>query len=120
MRQDDPWWMIEEQPFRSRLPLIGGLVVWIRETWNSVATKWYVRPLIQQQNAVNRRLSDELDALHEEILVVQRIEVDLDREQQDLRRDGFGAIYALSEEVASLRDQVAELRLALSDRPPDP
>lgn len=42
-----------EVPFRSRIPLIGGLVAWLRTQWNNVATRWYVLPLVQQQNEIN-------------------------------------------------------------------
>lgn len=42
-----------EVPFSSRIPLIGGLIAWIRTQWNNVATRWYVLPLVQQQNEIN-------------------------------------------------------------------
>lgn len=44
---------IVEQPFRSRLPVIGGLIVWVRTRWNNIATRWYVLPMLQQQNEIN-------------------------------------------------------------------
>jgi len=44
---------LTETPFRSRVPLIGGLIAWLRTQWNDVATRWYVLPLVQQQNEVN-------------------------------------------------------------------
>ncbi len=47
---------VEERPFRSQIPLLGPLIVWFRTLWNSVATKWYVRPLIEQQNRFNHQL----------------------------------------------------------------
>ncbi len=47
---------VEEQPFRSRLWLIGGLIAWFRERWADVATRWYVRPMLAQQNEFNRQL----------------------------------------------------------------
>ncbi len=45
---------IEEQPFTSDVPVLGRLITFIRKTWNSVATKWYVRPMLRQQNAFNQ------------------------------------------------------------------
>jgi hypothetical protein len=33
--------------------VIGGLIARFREMWNNVSTKWYVRPLLQQQNEFN-------------------------------------------------------------------
>jgi hypothetical protein len=62
---------IKEQPFASDKPIIGRLIVFIREKWNSVAARWYVRPMLHQQNLFNQAAtrmiqellerSDELD-----------------------------------------------------------
>lgn len=43
-------WQLQEHPFTSRFPLIARL----RELWNSVATKWYMRPILAQQSAYNQ------------------------------------------------------------------
>jgi hypothetical protein len=51
-----------EQPFRSRLPLIGPLISWLRTRWNNVSTTWYVRPLVAQQNRFNGDLVEHLAA----------------------------------------------------------
>jgi GT2 family glycosyltransferase len=48
--------MLQEQPFTSQVPVLGGLIVAIRNLWNSVAAKWYVRPLIQQQSSFNAQV----------------------------------------------------------------
>lgn len=45
--------LVQEQPFASSAPLIGPLLARLREAWNNVATKWYLRPLLQQQNEFN-------------------------------------------------------------------
>ena len=45
--------ILHEHRFSSSAPVIGPLIAWLRERWNSIATKWYVRPLIQQQNEFN-------------------------------------------------------------------
>ena len=47
---------LQEYRFRSQVPLIGPLIARFRELWNSVSTKWYVRPLIQQQSEINQQL----------------------------------------------------------------
>jgi hypothetical protein len=47
---------LQEHRFHSRVPLIGPLIVRFRELWNSVSTRWYVRPLIQQQSEFNERI----------------------------------------------------------------
>ncbi|MCA9993479.1 MAG: hypothetical protein H6988_09365 [Pseudomonadales bacterium] len=44
---------VQERPFESHTPLIGPLIVRFRSAWNSVATKWFVRALVQQQNEFN-------------------------------------------------------------------
>lgn len=58
-------WQVQERPFQSDTPLIGPLIVWLRESWNSVSTKWYVRPLIQQQNEFNRLTVEQLKEIIE-------------------------------------------------------
>jgi GT2 family glycosyltransferase len=45
--------LLQEQPFASHVPFFGPLIARLREAWNSVSTKWYVRPLLQQQNEFN-------------------------------------------------------------------
>ena len=74
-------WMIREQPFGSRVPILGPLIVAVRNLWNWMSTKWYVQPLLQQQvgfNALtvrafhelsteNRMLSEGLQRLEEQV-----------------------------------------------------
>lgn len=45
---------VRERPFASHVPLFGRLIALFRETWNSVAAKWYVRPILSQQNIFNQ------------------------------------------------------------------
>lgn len=51
---------LQEYRFTSTAPLVGGLVARLREAWNSVATKWQVRPLMEQQSEFNRALVERL------------------------------------------------------------
>lgn len=51
---------LQEHRFQSRVPILGPLIVALRSLWNSVATKWYVRPLLVQQSIFNRLLVDRL------------------------------------------------------------
>jgi hypothetical protein len=55
---------VREQPFTSDKPVVGRLIVFIREKWNSVAAKWYVRPMVQQQNRFNATLVDTLQEMN--------------------------------------------------------
>lgn len=47
---------LQEYRFRSQVPLIGSLIAWFREFWNGISTKWYVRPLMEQQSEINGQL----------------------------------------------------------------
>ena len=49
-------WEVTERPFQSPTPVVGGLIVRFREFWMSLAARWYIRPLIAQQNQFNREL----------------------------------------------------------------
>ena len=51
---------LKEHTFYSRLPLIGPAVAWLRDQLNSVSTKWYVRALLEQQNAFNAAVVSQL------------------------------------------------------------
>lgn len=58
---------IREPPFASRVPIVGGLIVALRRLWSSVAVRWYVRPLIQQQNIFNAQVVGYLKALQDRL-----------------------------------------------------
>ncbi len=80
----DDYWLLEksevqERPFTSHSPLIGPLIAWVRTQWNNVATKWYVRPLLQQQNVYNQLVAQTLQD-HDGRLIAQ------DHDQTDLTR----------------------------------
>lgn len=47
---------LHETPFTSSAPLVGPLIVAVRRAWNWMSTKWYVRPIVQQQAAINAQL----------------------------------------------------------------
>lgn len=58
MREVKERWLVEEKPFRSKLPLVATL----RERFNSISTRWYVKPILAQQvefnGAVSRSIED--------------------------------------------------------------
>ena len=87
---------LHEHHFHSALPVIGPLIAWFRERWNRVATKWYIRPLIQQQSEFNQQVAD---LLSEQSQVVQQLEAQVARLNQ--QRD------ALTARVAQLADEIA-------------
>ncbi len=89
-------WAVEERPFRSDLPVLGPWIARFRALWNSVSTRWYVLPLLEQQNEINRRLALALAAAQENIVA-------LDRELADARRLHAQALHALREDIERLR-----------------
>jgi hypothetical protein len=52
--------LLKEQPFVSHAPLIGPLIVRLRSIWNWMSTKWYVLPLMTQQNEFNMTVTQTL------------------------------------------------------------
>jgi hypothetical protein len=52
----------QETPFTSRLPLVATL----RDAWNNVATRWYVRPNFEQQTRYNLALERAVTQLVEQ------------------------------------------------------
>lgn len=46
-------WMVREAPFTSQAPYIGPVIVAVRNFWNWMSTKWYVRAILQQQVGFN-------------------------------------------------------------------
>jgi hypothetical protein len=67
--------VLREHRFESTAPVVGPLIAWLRERWNSIATKWYVRPLIQQQSEFNLLVAERL-ANQETRLVEQAAHLD--------------------------------------------
>ncbi len=61
----DSLYVIHEQPFTSSLPVVGPLIAWFRERWNRISTKWYVRPLLEQQIRFNAALVTVLQDLYQ-------------------------------------------------------
>jgi GT2 family glycosyltransferase len=55
-------WLVEEKPFYSRIPFIANL----RERFNNISTRWYVKPILAQQveyNAAVARAIEDLSQL---------------------------------------------------------
>ena len=115
MSQHDDWWSVEERPLHSHLPVVGGLITWFRHLWNSVAARWYVLQILEQQNAVNHRMAQEIDRLREELQAVQEIQVELDQEIQDRNRLHTGALYSVIDELERLRRKLTRLEQAVAD-----
>jgi GT2 family glycosyltransferase len=76
---------VHERPFTSRVPVLGRLFVAFRSLWNGVATKWYVRPLVQQQNAFNTQVVSRLQAHSRDVAANVRELTSLAQQVADLR-----------------------------------
>jgi len=69
--ENDAWtneliqlWEIRERPFTSQVPILGPWISAFRELWNSVATKWYVHPMLTQQVQFNGAVVRALNRLY--------------------------------------------------------
>ena len=107
---NDVHWLQEkghltERPFNSSVPLIGPFIAGFRTLWNNVAAKWYVRPLIQQQNEFNTLLVQRICHLEDQIY--PQI-IALDREQTRLNRE--------TAEIALQLAQISRVLHALDER----
>ncbi len=90
---------VREMPFTSRAPVIGPLIVAVRNFWNWMSTKWYVLAIVQQIVAFHLAVV----AAFNELASAQRA---LDKEVQQLKalsQQQQGAIAALQEELARLQ-----------------
>jgi len=52
--------LLKESAFVSHAPFVSGLIVRFRSVWNWMSTKWYVLPLITQQNEYNMAVTQTL------------------------------------------------------------
>jgi len=93
-----------EAPFRSNVPLVGGVIAWFRERWNGVATRWYVRPLLQQQNEVNalwlRIFRIHLEAVQAQLSMLEQDQLEVVEQLADLKY----RLGCLEQRVARIND----------------
>ena len=99
---------IHERGFVSGVPIIGPLIVWIRTQWNNVATRWYVLPLVQQQNEFNRQLVATLEDIREHLAALEENLADLDSDQMELAKDMAETRYQL----IRLRKEIQAIEVA--------
>ncbi len=92
-------WLVREAPFTSHTPVIGPLIVAVRRGWNWMSTKWYVRPLLDQQVGFNalvaRALSDTVASNHAlagRLADLQARCEELEAELRSLREPGVEAL----------------------------
>lgn len=88
------------RPLTSNMPVIGRAIAWFRNAWNSVSTRWYIAPLVQQQNEFNHGVIDELRAVRSDL--------------HSLRSE-LGTIVDAQQELRQLLDEISD-RLIANDR----
>ncbi|MBN1954765.1 MAG: glycosyltransferase family 2 protein [Anaerolineae bacterium] len=101
-------WKIEERPFRSAVPLVGPGIAAFRDAWNKIATRWYVLPLLQQQNELNYAVA----LLLAELFQRHHSLAELFQRQHSLISDVFGRQDALAAQQTEMH--VRQERIAVS------
>jgi hypothetical protein len=108
-------WAVQERPFVSHTPIIGRLIVAIRTVWNNISTRWYVLPLLQQQNEVNRLLVNQLQEQWQMLEMLEMLEmlhsrlIAQSREQSEMIHD----MAAMQLQLRQLQQQIAQLTALL-------
>jgi archaellum component FlaC len=98
-------WQVVERPFTSDVPIIGPLIVFVRERWNRFAAKWYVLKVQEQQNRFNWLI---LELAHQVADIRAGME-DRDRRVQAGMEDRDRRIQARFEMLDQLIEQQADL-----------
>lgn len=114
---------LQEHRFRSSIPLIGPLIARLRAGWNSISTKWYVRPLLLQQNEFNELVATAIAAQDAELHIQAAQLSDLEGrlaeeairlgELQARIHDHDAWLIAQDREHSEIVRDLAELRLLL-------
>jgi len=101
---------VQERPFRSRVPVIGPLIAWLRDRWNRISTTWYVRPILEQQVAFNAAV---VQVLHDLERYVQVTSTDVVQRTDALFRITEQEAAVLSARCDDLRGAVQALEAAV-------
>ncbi len=101
---------VVEQPFTSTMPLLGPAVVRVRELWNWMSTKWYVRPLVHQQNEFNVGVVSSLQILDQSIRtlktwMLERTTDGIQRHREQLLLDA--RLERIEKQLADLQRDIA-------------
>ena len=99
---------LREYEFVSAAPGVGQFVARFRAAWNSVATKWQVRPLLAQQSAFNAALVEWLARRQ----MGQGVAGERDMDAERIAHDRAAA--ALNRDVAAVAAQATGLALSLT------
>jgi GT2 family glycosyltransferase len=78
---------LQEFTFTSHAPVIGGLITWARRALHSIAGKWALRYVADQQSAINRHMLHALELNNLRILELALENRDLVERQSALQRN---------------------------------
>jgi len=112
--------VVRELPFTSNVRALGRLIVALRSLWNSISTKWYVRPLIQQQTDFNIRVVGYLRIVQEQFEIIGWLSRRVDQleiggnEQGRLLQGQLRDAAQNIRELTVLAEQVAALKAQLT------
>lgn len=105
--------VVAEPAFTSRTPVLGPLIVAVRRLWNWMSTKWYVRPILEQQNRFNSevvRACDELASmvveLSGQVWELRRTILPYEGAEVDLRGEAEASGLLGMDDLADVDDEV--------------
>lgn len=73
---------VQARPFASRLPGVAAM----RTAWNWMSTRWYVEPIVEQQNAINHEIVEALGRIEARLALQARLIGEIDRDLVALAR----------------------------------
>lgn len=94
-------WLVEEQPFRSTVPLLGPLIVWLRGRLIDAGPRWHTRQILAQQVEFNAAAYRALGSASAAALAA--------------RLEGQAAAALLVEQLEALSTRQAELTARLAE-----
>ena len=107
---------LEELPFTSTVPVLGRLIVWFRTAWNNIASRWYVRHLLLQQNEFNRLVVAQVETYETELKEQLELLEEQVVSQEELRR----RVQELSAALTTLRQSMKDREEPLEAQPGSP
>ncbi|RMG95926.1 MAG: hypothetical protein D6706_11145 [Chloroflexi bacterium] len=100
--------IVQERPFTSSIPLIGGLIVRFRTAWNNIATRWYMLPILEQQNRVNQLLARSLQDIDARLIAQDR--------EQSMAAQDLAQIVTQIKQMNALLTRIEQRLAALEEK----
>lgn len=109
-------WRVREKPFRSSVPVLGRLIVSLRERINNLSTRWYVQPILQQQVEYNASVARTLREISRQLADLQaRVRLEALLTAGLVSSDNGMTMQQLSSEIESLRSRIEQIELPSAD-----